>query len=100
MSGEIKACEVKDWGKGQETWKPGWFYGLTEHLSGDRLVMRAVVRFPGSLLLEDVQLSDVRLTEDSPAPNPADEAEVEETHPQPPFEVPISVLQALGEEGE
>lgn len=78
MSGEIKACEVKDWGKGQETWKPGWFYGLTEHLSGDRLVMRAVVRFPGSLLLEDVQLSDVRLTEDSPAPNPADEAELEE----------------------
>lgn len=28
------------------------------------------------------------------------QAEVEETHPQPPFEVPISVLQALGEEGE
>ena len=80
MSDQVKACKVLAWDpeQKQNVWQAAWFYGPKEIWTGNTNNVRAVVRFPGSLLLEAVQLSNVRLTEDSPAPNPADESELEE----------------------
>lgn len=87
MSDQVKACKVLAWDpeQKQDVWQAAWFYGLKEIWTGTRQEVKAVVRFPGSLLLEEQPLAVVKLVEDSDPVEfrcyhlePTEEAELEE----------------------
>lgn len=75
--GEVKPCEVESWDlkTGERTWKPAWFHGLREAYIENQNYLKAVVRLPGNILLEEFPLSAVRLVEPT---DPVDEAELDE----------------------
>ena len=83
----MKACKVLAWDpeQKQDVWQAAWLYGLKEIWTGARQEVKAVVRFPGSLLLEEQSLAVVKLVEDSDPVEfrcyhlePTEEAELEE----------------------
>lgn len=86
MTDQVKACKVLAWDpeQKQNVWQAAWFYGPKEIWTGNTNNVRAVVRFPGSLLLEEVGLESVELVEEEPLepyPSPLElEEELRKTH--------------------